>query len=77
MLTLLGIFTWQSEVPLFWRIVGGWPLWLRELVAVFYPLFLCELAFLFPLSLVSRHCTAVRCGYQGLALLALMLLGGL
>ncbi len=78
LLTLLGICAWLREDPLFWRNVGGWPLWLRDLVAVlFYPLFLLELGFLFTLTLVAIRCIALRCAYQGLALLALMLLWGL
>ena len=78
LLSLLGIFSWLREQPLFWRNIGGWPIWLRDLVwLLFYPVLLLEIAFLLTLTAAAARCVNLRCPYQGLALVSLVLLWSL
>ena len=78
LLSLLGVFSWLREQPLFWRNIGGWPLWLRDLVwLLFYPVLMLEIAFLLTLTAGVARCISLRCPYQGPAIVILILLWGL
>lgn len=78
LLSILGVFSWLRDQPLFWRNVGGWPIWLRDLVGgVFYPLFFLELGFLFALTAAVVRCLNLRCSFRGPAIVSLALLWGL
>lgn len=59
-LLLLGVLFWfvhLKEQPLFWRNDGGWPVWLRELVLIFfYPLTGIELSLLLVLTWTGCQC---------------------
>lgn len=59
MLAFAGLLSWAvaltfadlRENPLFWRNVGGYPIWLREVVlTTFYPLFAFNLILLLSLT---------------------------
>ena len=40
-----NVFAWLREAPLFWRNAGGYPVWMRDTVALaFYPLLLWNVA---------------------------------
>jgi hypothetical protein len=74
-LFLLAVFAVMREQPLFWRNAGGWPIWLRDLVAVsFYPLLGLELLLLL---LFSSACLRDRRTTQSSAIFTLPLLWGL
>lgn len=52
----LGWLAWLKEQPLFWRNIGGWPVWLREMVHIFfYPLLGLEFIALLFFSLATVH----------------------
>ena len=73
LLTLLLMFAWLREQPLFWMNAGHWPIWVRELVSItFYPLLLLELSLLIGFSVMFGWCLAV---YRSGAVIILLVLG--
>ena len=55
-LCLLALFAVLREQPLSWRNAGGWPVWLRDFVAVsFYPLLGLEVLLLLLFSSACLH----------------------
>ena len=55
---------WLKETPIFWRNVGGYPLWLRELVLEgFYPsvILLLILLLLTTISFLTRPSKGICC----------------
>lgn len=74
----LGGLAWLREQPLFWHNIGGWPVWLRELVhIVFYPFLGLEFVALLFFSLATAHWISHGRLHSGVAILMLLLLWGL
>ncbi len=62
--TLVFGMAWLKETPIFWRNVGGYPLWLRELVLEgFYPslVMLTILLLLITVSFLTRPSKGLLC----------------
>ncbi len=74
----LGGLAWLKEQPLFWRNIGGWPVWLREMVRLFfYPFLGLELVALLGFSLAITYWIGQGRLHSGAGILMLVVLWGL